>query len=151
MLTPAGAGCAATEEPNPAASRSATTTSSPSDGKGELKIEVTGLAEGKGYVNIAVADSPDSWNGDNEEVLGLRARVTAKRMVFTFDNVPAGRVAIRLYQDENNNGKLDTNLLGVPTEGYGFSGDGSVMGRPSFQDASFVLPAAGTTAKVAVQ
>jgi len=36
------------------------------------------------------------------------------------------------------NGKLDANLLGIPTEGYGFSNDArALFGPPSFAAASF--------------
>ena len=37
------------------------------------------------------------------------------------------------------NGKIDTNWVGVPKEGYGFSNDAKItFGEPSFSDASFV-------------
>jgi hypothetical protein len=42
------------------------------------------------------------------------------------------------HHGENSNGKLDTNLLGIPTEGYGFSNNATALiGTPSFSDASF--------------
>jgi len=43
-----------------------------------------------------------------------------------------------VVHDENMNGKLDTNWLGRPKEGYGFSNDAkSLLSAPSFSDASF--------------
>jgi len=45
---------------------------------------------------------------------------------------------VPLYKDENMNGKLDTNWLGMPKEGYGFSNDvKALLGAPSFCAASF--------------
>jgi uncharacterized protein (DUF2141 family) len=42
------------------------------------------------------------------------------------------------YNDENMNGKLDTNWLGIPEEGYGFSNDvKALLDAPSFSAASF--------------
>ena len=42
-----------------------------------------------------------------------------------------------VIHDENMNGKLDTHLLGIPKEGYGFSNDAKVfLGVPSFSSAS---------------
>jgi uncharacterized protein (DUF2141 family) len=38
-----------------------------------------------------------------------------------FINIPKGIYALAVIYDENMDGKLGTNLLGVPTEGYGFS------------------------------
>jgi uncharacterized protein (DUF2141 family) len=46
-----------------------------------------------------------------------------------FGDIPPGTYAIAVIHDENSHGKLDTNRLGVPTEGYGFSGDaGALLG-----------------------
>lgn len=43
-----------------------------------------------------------------------------------------------VIHDENMNGELDANWLGVPTEGYGFSNDAKgLVGAPSFSSASF--------------
>jgi uncharacterized protein (DUF2141 family) len=51
---------------------------------------------------------------------------------------PGGAYAVGAYHDENNNGKLDTNFLGYPTEGYALSnGIRAVMARPRFSDAAF--------------
>jgi uncharacterized protein (DUF2141 family) len=50
----------------------------------------------------------------------------------------AGKYAIASYHDENGNGKLDTNALGIPEEGYGFSNDArGTFGPPKFSEAAF--------------
>ena len=36
-------------------------------------------------------------------------------------NLPAGNYAVQVMHDENENNKLDTNFMGMPIEGYGFS------------------------------
>ncbi len=55
-----------------------------------------------------------------------------------FENIPPGTYALAVVHDENMNGKLDSNWLGIPKEGYGFSNDvKAVHGAPSFSDASF--------------
>ncbi len=47
-------------------------------------------------------------------------------------------MAIALLQDLNNNGKLDTNLLGIPKEPYAFSNNiKPVFSAPKFQQYSF--------------
>jgi uncharacterized protein (DUF2141 family) len=55
-----------------------------------------------------------------------------------FEDIPPGTYSIDVIDDENMNGKLETDWLGVPTEGYGFSNDarGSVD-APPFSAASF--------------
>lgn len=54
--------------------------------------------------------------------------------------LPAGTYAISLFQDENGNGILDTAVLGIPTEKYGFNNDvRGVMGPPSYDKCSFTF------------
>lgn len=55
-----------------------------------------------------------------------------------FEDIPPGTYALAVIHDENMNGELDANWLGVPTEGYGFSRDAKgFLGAPSFDAASF--------------
>lgn len=55
-----------------------------------------------------------------------------------FEDIPPGRYALAIVHDENMNGKLDVNWLGIPTEGYGFSNDvKAVLSAPEFSAASF--------------
>jgi len=55
-----------------------------------------------------------------------------------FLDIPPGTYALAVIHDENMDGKLGTNLLGVPTEGYGFSsGATASMSAPSFEAARF--------------
>lgn len=57
-----------------------------------------------------------------------------------FENLPAGVYAIAAFLDENGNGKLDTNIFGIPTEKYGFSNNVRPMMRAAtFKEASFTV------------
>jgi hypothetical protein len=69
-------------------------------------------------------------------LIKIKVRHTEARC--DFEDIPPGTYALALIHDENMNGKLDTNWLGVPTEGYGFSNDvKALLGVPSFSAASF--------------
>ena len=51
---------------------------------------------------------------------------------------------MQAYLDENDNEKVDQNLLGLPTEGIGFSNDAPIrLGPPRYADAAFQLGAGG--------
>jgi uncharacterized protein (DUF2141 family) len=55
-----------------------------------------------------------------------------------FEDIAPGTYALAIIHDENMNGELDTNWLGVPTEGYGFSNNAkALLGTPSLSAASF--------------
>jgi uncharacterized protein (DUF2141 family) len=72
----------------------------------------------------------------NQEISDLKE----KGCLFTIKNLTAGKYAVRFYHDENMNQALETNMVGKPTEGYGFSNN--VTGRfsmPSFEKWLFIL------------
>jgi uncharacterized protein (DUF2141 family) len=69
-----------------------------------------------------------------------------------FKNLPAGEYAFAVYHDANSNGKMDRNLLGIPSEDYAFSNNAlGKMGPPSFEQARFSLPDAGATVRVSLR
>ena len=58
----------------------------------------------------------------------------------SFENVSPGTYAIALFLDENDNGKIDTNFLGIPREKYGFSNNIYPLMRPAtFKESSFLV------------
>ena len=64
------------------------------------------------------------------------------------NSLPAGRYAVKAFHDENDNGELDTNLVGIPSEGYGFANDPSTtFGPPDFEEAAVTV---GETSAIAV-
>ncbi|WP_243713623.1 DUF2141 domain-containing protein [Luteimonas terrae] len=69
----------------------------------------------------------------------------------TFDGVPAGRYALMVIHDENGNGTLDTNLVGMPVEGYGFSNNPRVTRKPTFEEAAFDVGADALALDVSIR
>jgi len=66
--------------------------------------------------------------------------------------VPSGTWAVLAYHDENGNKKLDTNFVGMPTEGYGFSnGAKARFGPPSFKDAAIAVGEGNVPATVTLK
>ena len=57
-----------------------------------------------------------------------------------FDNIPAGKYAIAIFLDENDNYKLDRNLFGIPKEKYGFSNNVlPALRAATFEESIFTL------------
>lgn len=52
-------------------------------------------------------------------------------------DLPAGEYSVMVFQDLDGNHKLNTNMLGIPTEPYGFSTNPSLMGPPTFDAIRF--------------
>jgi len=104
-----------------------------------IDVEIQGLRSTKGKVHVALWASADGFLSDDKPAFQTQimdARVP--RVVLTFGGVRPGMYAISAFHDENSNGKLDKNLLGIPKEGYGFSNDArGRMGPPKFEAARF--------------
>ena len=73
-------------------------------------------------------------------VAGFNQRAQTGSIRFVVRDLPPGRYAINAFHDENGNGQLDSNIVGVPTEGYGFANDPtSTFGPPEFDAAAVDL------------
>ena len=111
----------------------------------DLVVEISGIESIAGELQIAVFDSPATFVDEPlvSEVIPVE-RTTAVWSV----RLPAGRYAVAVIHDEDSNGQLNTNFLGMPRERYGFSNQArGRFGAPSFKDASFELEA-GTASRM---
>jgi uncharacterized protein (DUF2141 family) len=81
---------------------------------------------------------PDTWPTDPS--FNKRVPVSGPTTTCTFPNMAPGTYAAAVIHDENSNGKLDTNLLGIPTEGYGISNNHThALRRPTWDESKFVV------------
>ena len=111
----------------------------------ELDLKVENVKPG-GDLMIAVYGSAADYRKAAVKEIKVSAGDNPASVHIALD---AGDYAIALYHDRNGNGKLDSNLLGVPTEPYGFSGDArNLMGPATWEQAKFSLAASGGTATV---
>ncbi|MBS0426765.1 MAG: DUF2141 domain-containing protein [Proteobacteria bacterium] len=102
----------------------------------DLTVEVRGARSTEGTVNVALYTSADAWKKMTGMAQGQRAPAAQPVTVVVFKDIAPGRYALSAYHDDNGNGKVDTNVVGVPTERTGFSRDArGQMGPPTFDDA----------------
>lgn len=65
-------------------------------------------------------------------------KINTTTALCVFKDVPAGTYGISAFHDADNNGKLNTNLVGYPTEQYCASNNArNMFSAPSWQDAKF--------------
>ena len=103
----------------------------------DLTVEVLGARSDKGTVDGALYADAASWLKTPRA--GER-QPAAARVLLIYRDLPAGRYALSLFHDENGNGKLDSNVAGIPIERYGFSRDArGRMGAPDFDAAAIEL------------
>lgn len=99
-----------------------------------IHVTVLNIRNNIGTVDCALFDAP---KGFPREVLHFAMRLVVMKIRKTetrcdFEGVPSGTYALVVLHDENMNGKLDTNWLGIPKEGYGFSNDAKAVLRGAF-------------------
>jgi uncharacterized protein (DUF2141 family) len=85
-----------------------------------LTIQVENAEPGKGY-NLLVGLSDKEPGYPDRSFTHQKVAVTDKTVIVVFTGLPKGIYAVSLYQDTNGNDQLDTNVLGIPKEKYGFS------------------------------
>lgn len=99
-----------------------------------VEVRVAGVAAGKGKVSVAVCDRARFLK---QCPYSASVPARAGETVVSLKEIPAGTWAVLAYQDENENGELDRNFLGIPKENYGFSRDAAGrFGPPTFDEAA---------------
>ena len=116
-----------------------------SDSITHLNIQVEGMKNTDGKLNFALYNSSQSFNDPAQACKEKFIPLTGTSINFQVDSLPPGTYAFGLFHDENDNGQLDKNLLGIPTEGFAFSNNAmGSFGPPSWDLAKFELPAKST-------
>jgi uncharacterized protein (DUF2141 family) len=105
-----------------------------------IHVKILDIRNSTGTVDCALFDSPVGFPTEflhsASRVMVLRVRHERARC--DFEDIPPGTYALAVIHDEDSNGKLNTNWLGIPTEGYGFSNDArGLLGPATFSAASF--------------
>jgi uncharacterized protein (DUF2141 family) len=117
---------------------------------GDVAVTVTGVRSDRGHVRVALCQKASflqphcPWQGNARSVIGDTTVIVK--------NVPPGIYAAQAFHDEDDNGTLDRNFLGLPKEGMGFSNNAPMhFGPPRFNAASFPVTAKGATIKFALK
>ncbi|MFB9110853.1 DUF2141 domain-containing protein [Flavobacterium gyeonganense] len=104
----------------------------------KLTVTVSGVKNNTGAVKVGLYNSEGTFLKTTYK--SLASEIKNNKAVVIFNNLPAGEYAISTYHDENNNGKLDRNAMGIPSEDYAASNNAKgFMGPPSYADAKFTV------------
>jgi uncharacterized protein (DUF2141 family) len=110
--------------------------------RSRVTVRVQGLRHDRGTIFVALYDNRRAFAAKQGQAHGATTRTRNRGAVVVFDDVLPGRYAWAFFQDENGNQKLDTNLLGIPSEGFGFSRDAmGKLGPPTFEAGAIDIPA----------
>ena len=110
-----------------------------------VDLQITGLKSNKGKVYVQLFKGQENFNKGKAEASSV---VNAKKgeVTVSFYGLEKEDYGIRYYHDENDNGKMETNLIGLPTEGYGFSNSAKPnFGPVSYEQIKFEVVSPRTT------
>ena len=104
-----------------------------------ITVRISGFRNERGIARITLFR--DSKGFPDNAALAFQSRsavITNGQSVVDFEGAPFGDYAIGVLHDENENGRMDTNWLGRPLEGYGASNNPrNRISGPSFKSALF--------------
>ena len=104
-----------------------------------LTVTVEQVRNSKGEIRFSIFNVPSQFPQGNE----LDSKDVPAQLGFVtvqFYNLVLGAYAIAIHHDENSDGEMNTNFIGLPKEGYGFSNNAKVnFAAPAFEAAAFNL------------
>jgi len=99
-----------------------------------VTVIVVNALNDEGTVNFAFYSEE---NFMKQPIYSKSASVEKGKSTVVFEDVPQGFYAILCFQDENNNGRMDFDSNGMPTESYGNSNNVMNFGPPEFESSKF--------------
>ncbi|NQX89662.1 MAG: MipA/OmpV family protein [Halioglobus sp.] len=91
-----------------------------------------------GKVSFSLYDSANTFGDLRNPVYVYQFDVDGGE-VFELTGIPAGEYALVGHYDENSNGRIDKNFIGIPVEPLAFSNSYRPKGPPSYSLAAFTL------------
>jgi len=125
--------------------------SMPTANAAELTITLEGIQSNAGKILVRLYSGKEGWLKDDGTVAKEELSLAdwSEGSLVTVMDLEAGEYAISAYQDEDDDGELDSNFIGIPKEPAGMSNKPKArMGPPRYEDAAFVLPEEGLAISV---
>ncbi len=118
---------------------------------GPLHIEASGFLDARGHARARIYRPGDRVTGTpwRQEPAPIRDGVAR----WTIADLPYGAYAVVVLHDRNDNGEVDHNLFGLPTEALGFSNGftlGLFSGMPTYEKLRVVHQADGPPVVIAM-
>ena len=103
-----------------------------------ITLMIEGVDDPVGEIRIAIFDSENRYL-ENPSLADV-VPASQTKIEWQIKNLAYGQYAIAVYHDKNKNGELDTNMLGIPLEDYGFSNNArGRFGPASWSQAKFTV------------
>lgn len=120
----------------------------------DLIVIVNNVQQGAGQVMLGLFNSPEGFPKTISQgtMAPANERSATGQVRLVFKGLASGQYAATAFHDLDGNGKLTTNLMGLPTEPYGFSNNArGNFGPPAFKDAAITLGEQDLTIEVTLK
>lgn len=115
----------------------------------DLTIRIDNVRTGSGQLMVALYDNAATFLKQPVRSQGVPAGAGSTTVVF--HDLAPGRYGITAYHDANGNGRMDSNMMGIPVEPFAFGRNAQGhMGPPSFDDVALAVPVAGLATRLAL-
>lgn len=106
---------------------------------GDLELRITGLRNDDGQVLAALFSSPQGFPDHIDKAAKVvTGPIAGGKAIIRLKQIQYGTYALGVLHDEDSDGDLKTNFIGMPLEGYGTSNNvKSFWGPPSFEKTKF--------------
>ena len=106
---------------------------------GHGTIVVSGVEHSNGYIDVKIYTDKESFLKEELAAETIRKKATKDKTVIPLSKLHEGIIAIVIYHDEDNDGKLKTGFFWRPKEGFAFSNNYVPKGPPNFKKAAILL------------
>jgi len=104
----------------------------------EIVINVSGVTSATGQIGCSLFASAAGFPMDISGARQVWLAARPEGVTCRFAELADGRYAVSIGHDLNGNKKVDTNLLGIPTEAWGVSGNvRPTLRAPTWDEAAF--------------
>jgi uncharacterized protein (DUF2141 family) len=113
--------------------------SAPAPATATLSINLTNFRSDSGKLYILLYHGPEGFMSDDKKAFARTYTTVKDRAAHVeFEDLPPGTYAVVAFHDENDNGKLDTNWIGMPKEGIAASNNArGYFSPPKYKAAKF--------------
>lgn len=111
-----------------------------SDENPQLTIKIENIEVLDGDIRIGFFNKNENFLKQDSVFRRYKIAVSNSTETIIIDDLPKGEYAFMLYHDENTDGKLNRNILGIPKEPFGFSNNVKpTLAKPTFEECKFFL------------
>ena len=118
---------------------------------GKLIVIVDGFDNDDGKAMIGLFNSEENYAESGNQFRRTMSEISDSKVEWIIEDLPFGEYAIKLYHDENENGKMDRNMMGIPKEDYAFSNNATgSFGPADYEDAKFEFVKSGQKQEISI-